>query len=121
VAVVAEDEAERDDHGGRHHGAVLGLQVEGEHGVDERGERREEQPALGEHARGARDPGQVHLAESVAHGLEIGLDEERRVVQDLLPGANAKHLGVAAFVQNRSTSEVLQALMLPACPRRSPR
>jgi hypothetical protein len=34
----------------------------------------------------------------------------------LLPGTNAKHLGVAAFVQNRSTSEVLQALMLPACP-----
>jgi hypothetical protein len=32
-----------------------------------------------------------------------------------LPGVDPKNLGVAAFVQNRSTSEVLQALMLPAC------
>ena len=47
-----------------------------------------------------------------ADGLK--LDEKRAL--PLLPGANAKHLGVAAFVQNRSTSEVLQALMLPACP-----
>ena len=29
--------------------------------------------------------------------------------------ANAKNLGVAAFVQNRATSDVLQALMLPVC------
>ena len=40
--------------------------------------------------------------------------EEKRALP-LLPGANPKHLGVAAFVQNRSTGEVLQALMLPAC------
>jgi hypothetical protein len=34
----------------------------------------------------------------------------------LLPRAVPGHSGVAAFVQNRATSEVLQALMLPACP-----
>ena len=33
----------------------------------------------------------------------------------LLPNANPKQSGVAAFVQNRSTGEVLQALMLPPC------
>jgi hypothetical protein len=33
----------------------------------------------------------------------------------LLPGSRPANLGVAAFVQNRSTGEVLQALMLPAC------
>jgi hypothetical protein len=43
-------------------------------------------------------------------GLKV---EEKRALP--LPGANARHLGVAAFVQNRSTSEVLQALMLPVC------
>jgi hypothetical protein len=41
------------------------------------------------------------------------LQEKRSL--PLLPGANPKHLGVAAFVQDRSTGEVLQALMLPAC------
>jgi hypothetical protein len=40
---------------------------------------------------------------------------ERREVP-LLPRAAAGHSGVVAFVQNRRTSEVLQALMLPACP-----
>jgi hypothetical protein len=34
----------------------------------------------------------------------------------LLPQAVPGHSGVVAFVQNRATSEVLQALMLPACP-----
>jgi len=34
----------------------------------------------------------------------------------LVPGAVPAHSGVAAFVQNRRTAEVLQALMLPACP-----
>ena len=34
----------------------------------------------------------------------------------LLPRAIPQHSGVVAFVQNRSTGEVLQALMLPACP-----
>lgn len=33
----------------------------------------------------------------------------------LLPKAVPAHSGVAAFVQNRRTGEVLQALMLPAC------
>jgi hypothetical protein len=34
----------------------------------------------------------------------------------LLPGASAADSGVVAFVQNRRSAEVLQALMLPACP-----
>lgn len=34
----------------------------------------------------------------------------------LVPGAVRAHSGLAAFVQNRRTGEVLQALMLPACP-----
>ena len=34
----------------------------------------------------------------------------------LLPRAVPTHSGVAGFVQNRRTGEVLQALMLPACP-----
>ena len=33
----------------------------------------------------------------------------------LLPKAVAANSGVVAFVQNRSSAEVLQALMLPAC------
>jgi hypothetical protein len=37
-------------------------------------------------------------------------------VLPLLPKAVRGHSGVVAFVQNRATSEVLQALMLPACP-----
>ena len=45
---------------------------------------------------------------------EGGKLEESRALP-LLPGANPKNLGVAAFVQNRSNFEVLQALMLPAC------
>ena len=40
---------------------------------------------------------------------------ERRLLP-LLPKAVPGNSGVAAFVQNRATSEVLQALMLPACP-----
>ena len=47
---------------------------------------------------------------------EGGKLEESRALP-LLPGANPRNLGVAAFVQNRSTSEVLQALMLPACAK----
>jgi hypothetical protein len=34
----------------------------------------------------------------------------------LLPSAKPAHSGVIAFVQNRASSEVLQALLLPACP-----
>jgi len=34
----------------------------------------------------------------------------------LLPKAVPGHSGVVAFVQNRATGEVLQAIMLPACP-----
>jgi hypothetical protein len=41
------------------------------------------------------------------------LSEERAL--PLLPGAMPTNSGVAAFVQNRRTAEVLQALMLPAC------
>ena len=42
------------------------------------------------------------------------LAEKRRL--PLLPRAVAAHSGVVAFVQNRASAEVLQALMLPACP-----
>lgn len=45
------------------------------------------------------------------HGLKI---EERRSLP-LLPNAVPAHSGVAAFVQDRSSGEVLQALMLPVC------
>ena len=41
------------------------------------------------------------------------LSEKRSL--PLLPKAVAGHSGVVAFVQNRATAEVLQALMLPAC------
>jgi hypothetical protein len=44
-----------------------------------------------------------------------GRIDERRALP-LLPGAAPAHSGVAAFVQNRRTAEVLQALLLPACP-----
>jgi hypothetical protein len=49
----------------------------------------------------------------IAFGESLKLEEKRAL--PLLPGANLKQLGVAAFVQNRSTGDVLQALMLPAC------
>jgi len=49
----------------------------------------------------------------IAFGQSLKLEERRAL--PLLPGADPKNLGVAAFVQNRGTSEVLQALMLPAC------
>ena len=39
-----------------------------------------------------------------------------RLVLPLLPKAVPGHSGVVAFVQNRATAEILQALMLPACP-----
>jgi hypothetical protein len=42
------------------------------------------------------------------------LRERQRLA--LLPNAVAGHSGVVAFVQNRATGEVLQALMLAACP-----
>jgi hypothetical protein len=45
------------------------------------------------------------------HGPKI---EEKRSLP-LLPNAVPSHSGVAAFVQDRSSGEVLQALMLPAC------
>jgi hypothetical protein len=41
---------------------------------------------------------------------------EARQALPLLPKAVPANSGVAAFVQNRRTGEVLQALMLPACP-----
>jgi len=44
-----------------------------------------------------------------------GKASERHVLP-LLPKAVPAHSGVVAFVQNRATAEVLQALMLPACP-----
>jgi hypothetical protein len=50
----------------------------------------------------------------ISFGDTLKVEESRAL--PLLPGVNARNLGVAAFVQDRSTSEVLQALMLPACP-----
>ncbi|HZM34080.1 MAG TPA: DUF1223 domain-containing protein [Burkholderiales bacterium] len=50
--------------------------------------------------------------------ISFGADgrlEERRTLP-LLPKANTADSGVAAFVQNRRSGEVLQAVMLPACP-----
>ncbi len=44
-----------------------------------------------------------------------GKVDERRALP-LVPGAAPARSGVAAFVQNRRTAEVLQALLLPACP-----
>lgn len=49
----------------------------------------------------------------VAFDAGLKLAEKRSL--PLLPNANPKHSGVAAFVQNRSSGDVLQALMLPAC------
>ena len=46
-------------------------------------------------------------------GAELKVAARRSL--PLLPKAIPRHSGVAAFVQNRSTGEVLQALMLPAC------
>ncbi len=50
--------------------------------------------------------------------LDLGaagrLQDRRRL--PLLPMAVAAHSGVVAFVQDRATGEVLQALMRPACP-----
>ena len=47
--------------------------------------------------------------------FKAGKLSERHVLS-LLPKAVPGHSGVVAFVQNRATAEVLQALMLPACP-----
>ena len=49
-----------------------------------------------------------------AFGAEAHLVERRELA--LLPRASAGTSGVVGFVQNRRTAEVLQALMLPACP-----
>jgi hypothetical protein len=49
----------------------------------------------------------------IAFGENLKVEESRAL--PLLSGVDPKNLGVAAFVQNRSTGEVLQALMLPAC------
>jgi hypothetical protein len=46
--------------------------------------------------------------------LAAGRRQEERLLP-LLPGAVPTNSGVAAFVQDRRTAEVLQALMLPAC------
>jgi hypothetical protein len=45
-----------------------------------------------------------------------GLRLVARETLPLLPKAVPGHSGVVAFVQNRASGEVLQALMLPACP-----
>lgn len=47
--------------------------------------------------------------------LASGLQLEQRRRLPLLPGAVPANSGVAAFIQDRRTAEVLQALVLPAC------
>jgi hypothetical protein len=47
--------------------------------------------------------------------LPAGARMEQRHSLPLLPGAMPADSGVAAFVQDRRTAEVLQALLLPAC------
>ncbi len=49
----------------------------------------------------------------IEFGRELKLSDKRTL--PLLPNANPAQSGVAAFVQNRKSGEVLQALMLPAC------
>jgi hypothetical protein len=51
----------------------------------------------------------------IEFGADLKVAQKRTL--PLLPNAIPEHSGVAAFVQNRSTGEVLQALMLPACAR----
>jgi hypothetical protein len=48
-----------------------------------------------------------------APGSDGRFAEERRLL--LLPGAAPADSGIAAFVQDRRTAQVLQALLLPAC------
>jgi hypothetical protein len=48
-------------------------------------------------------------------GFLKGMPLSQRHRLPLLPGANAANSGVAAFVQNRRTGDVLQALMRSAC------
>jgi len=48
--------------------------------------------------------------------LERGAPLARKQSLPLLPKAVPANSGVAAFVQDRRTAEVLQALMLPVCP-----
>ena len=78
----------------------------------------------------------VRAGENRGHRLEhdfvvrewlgpVAFGDDARVAQrrtlPLLPEANPANSGVAAFVQDRRTGEVLQALMLPACPGETPR
>ena len=51
-------------------------------------------------------------------GFEQGAKLAEKRTLPLLPNADPKHSGVAAFVQDRASGEVLQALMLPACASR---
>jgi hypothetical protein len=45
----------------------------------------------------------------------VGQQRVERRTLPLLPGATATNSGAAAFVQNRRTGEVLQALLHPTC------
>jgi len=49
----------------------------------------------------------------IAFDRDLKIEEKRSL--PLLPNAVPSHSGVAAFVQDRSSGDVLQALMLPAC------
>ena len=50
----------------------------------------------------------------ISFGASPAVAEKREL--PLLPGAVTRNSGVVAFVQDRRSGEILQALMLPACP-----
>lgn len=56
----------------------------------------------------------VDLAGPFDFGADARVSAKRELA--LRPGSAASNAGVAAFVQDRRSAEVLQALMLPACP-----
>ncbi|HXZ52231.1 MAG TPA: DUF1223 domain-containing protein [Burkholderiales bacterium] len=56
----------------------------------------------------------VDLAGPLDFGPEGRVSAKRDLA--LLAGTSASHAGVAAFVQDRRSAKILQALMLPVCP-----
>jgi hypothetical protein len=93
-------------------------------GVDSRGVEVEASAELGERADDAalylavyasnlRNHDHVVLEWQGPFAISKRVVERRRLAP--LPGANAANSGVVAFVQNRRTGEVLQALMRSAC------
>jgi hypothetical protein len=93
-------------------------------GLDSRGVEVEASAELGERADEAALYLAVYASKLLNHDYVVlewqgpfaiseGVLVRRRLAP--LPGANAENSGVVAFVQNRRTGEVLQALMRSAC------